>query len=50
MIQTETRLKVADNSGAKELLCIRILLSLHDAHLILCLEDLGKSADKYSLS
>ena len=25
MIQTETRLKVADNSGAKDLLCIRIL-------------------------
>ena len=25
MIQSETRLKVADNSGAKELLCIRIL-------------------------
>lgn len=25
MIQTESRLKVADNSGAKELLCIRIL-------------------------
>ncbi|PKM84947.1 MAG: 50S ribosomal protein L14 [Firmicutes bacterium HGW-Firmicutes-11] len=25
MIQTETRLKVADNSGAKEILCIRIL-------------------------
>ena len=25
MIQTETRLKVVDNSGAKELLCIRIL-------------------------
>ena len=25
MSQTETRLKVADNSGAKELLCIRIL-------------------------
>ena len=24
MIQTESRLKVADNSGAKELLCIRI--------------------------
>ena len=24
MIQNETRLKVADNSGAKELLCIRI--------------------------
>ena len=23
MIQTETRLRVADNSGAKELLCIR---------------------------
>ena len=25
MIQNETRLKVAENSGAKELLCIRIL-------------------------
>lgn len=25
MIQVESRLKVADNSGAKELLCIRIL-------------------------
>ena len=25
MIQTETRLKVTNNSGAKELLCIRIL-------------------------
>lgn len=25
MIQTETRLKVADNSGAKELLCISVL-------------------------
>jgi len=25
VIQVETRLKVADNSGAKELLCIRIL-------------------------
>ena len=25
MIQTETRLRVADNSGAKELLCIRVL-------------------------
>ncbi len=25
MIQSESRLKVADNSGAKELLCIRIL-------------------------
>ncbi|MCQ2560448.1 MAG: uL14 family ribosomal protein, partial [Clostridia bacterium] len=25
MIQNETRLKVADNSGAKELFCIRIL-------------------------
>jgi large subunit ribosomal protein L14 len=25
MIQTETRLKVADNSGAKSLLCIRVL-------------------------
>ncbi|HHT87597.1 MAG TPA: 50S ribosomal protein L14 [Clostridiales bacterium] len=25
MIQVETRLKVADNTGAKELLCIRVL-------------------------
>jgi large subunit ribosomal protein L14 len=25
MIQSETRLKVADNTGAKELLCIRVL-------------------------
>jgi len=25
MIQVETRLKVADNSGAKELLCIKVL-------------------------
>ena len=25
MVQQESRLKVADNSGAKELLCIRVL-------------------------
>ena len=25
MIQQETRLKVADNSGAREILCIRVL-------------------------
>ncbi|MEC7863875.1 MAG: uL14 family ribosomal protein, partial [Bacteroidota bacterium] len=25
MIQQESRIKVADNSGAKELLCIRVL-------------------------
>ena len=25
MIQQETRLRVADNSGAKEVLCIRVL-------------------------
>ena len=25
MVQTETRLKVADNTGAKELMCIRVL-------------------------
>ena len=25
MIQQETRLKVADNTGAKELLCIKVL-------------------------
>ena len=29
MIQTESRLKVADNSGAKELLCISILGGTH---------------------
>ena len=25
MIQQETRLKVADNTGAKEILCIRVM-------------------------
>ena len=25
MVQQETRLKVADNTGAKELLCIRVI-------------------------
>ena len=25
MVQQETRLKVADNTGAKELLCIRVM-------------------------
>ena len=25
MVQTETRLKVADNTGAKEIMCIRVL-------------------------
>ena len=25
MIQQETRLKVADNSGAKELMCVKVL-------------------------
>lgn len=29
MIQQETRLKVADNSGARELLCIRVLGGSH---------------------
>ena len=28
MVQQETRLKVADNTGAKELLCIRVLVVL----------------------
>ena len=28
MIQQETRLKVADNTGAKELLCIRVMVVL----------------------
>jgi len=29
MIQQETRLKVADNSGAKEILCIRVMGGFH---------------------
>ncbi len=29
MIQTETRLAVADNSGAKEVLCIKVLGGSH---------------------
>ncbi|HHX14431.1 MAG TPA: 50S ribosomal protein L14 [Clostridiales bacterium] len=29
MIQTESRLRVADNSGAKELLCIKVLGGTH---------------------
>ena len=29
MIQQETRLKVADNTGAKELLCIRVMGGLY---------------------
>ena len=35
MIQQETRLKVADNSGAKEILCIRVLggTARRDAHV-----------------
>ena len=28
MIQQETRLKVADNTGAKEILCIRVMGAL----------------------
>ena len=28
MIQQESRLKVADNTGAKELLCIRVYLAV----------------------
>ena len=26
MVQQETRLKVADNTGAKEILCIRVMV------------------------
>ena len=29
MIQPQTRLKVADNSGAKEIMCIRVLGGSH---------------------
>jgi len=32
MIQQETRLKVADNTGAKELLCIRVMGSSNQTH------------------
>lgn len=31
MIQPQTRLKVADNSGAKEIMCIRVLAVLSAA-------------------
>ncbi len=35
MIQTESRLKVADNSGARELLVIRVLGGTNKSMLIL---------------
>lgn len=33
MIQTESRLKVADNSGAKEVQCIKVLASARNAYI-----------------
>ena len=30
MVQQETRLKVADNTGAKEILCIRVMVDLQE--------------------
>lgn len=33
MIQTESRLKVADNSGAKEVQCIKVLASARNAYV-----------------
>ena len=36
MIQQETRLKVADNSGAKELLCIKVLGGTRKKYAKLC--------------
>ena len=30
MIQQESRLKVADNTGAKEILCIRVMADLQE--------------------
>ena len=39
MIQQESRLKVCDNSGAKEILCIRVLGGTrrrHDSPLLKC--------------
>jgi len=34
MIQQETRLQVADNSGAKEVLCIRVLGGTHHRYAL----------------
>ena len=33
MVQQESRLKVADNTGAKELLCIRVMGEIGRAHV-----------------
>ena len=35
MIQQETRLKVADNTGAKEILCIRVMGGSTSWHIFL---------------
>ena len=50
MIQQETRLEVADNTGAKELLCIRVLGSSNKkfgAKELLCIRVLGSSNKKF---
>ena len=36
MIQSESRLRVADNTGAKELLCIRVLGGSHRRYASIC--------------
>ena len=48
MIQQETRLQVADNSGAKEVLCIRVLGGTH--HRYATVGDTGGDAKKGSIS
>ena len=37
MIQPQTRLKVADNTGAKEIMCIRVLGGLERAVILVML-------------
>jgi large subunit ribosomal protein L14 len=39
MIQQESRLKVADNSGAKEVLCIRVLGGSHRDKIVVAVKD-----------
>ena len=37
MIQPQTRLKVADNSGAKEIMCFRVLAALSAVRVVLAM-------------
>ena len=40
MVQQETRLRVADNTGAKELLCIRVMVVLLEDMQVLAISSL----------